>query len=103
VGAAHDRERGVEDRHTEDEQRDEQRCEEEVRLTAERLAARPPTTIVDAAMSRPSNRAPQSPMKMRAGWKLWGKNPTHIPSTITDTIGEIEPSASSPASFSRCA
>ena len=35
-------------------------------------------------------------MKMRAGWKLWGKNPTHIPSTITDTIGEIEPSASSP-------
>ena len=37
-GAAHDRERGVEDRHTEDEQRDEQRCEEEVRLTAERLA-----------------------------------------------------------------
>ena len=54
-------------------------------------------------MSRPSNSAPQSPMKMRAGWKLWGKNPTHIPSTITDTIGEIDPSASRPASFRRCA
>ena len=38
-------------------------------------------------MSRPSSSAPPSPMKIRAGWKLNGRKPTHIPSTITAMSG----------------
>ena len=32
-------------------------------------------------MSSPSRSAPASPMKIRAGWKLWGRKPRQAPST----------------------
>ena len=31
--------------------------------------------------------APASPMKIRAGWKLWGRKPRHNPKTITEKSG----------------
>src|SRR3954463_1647259 len=61
----------------------------------------PPTLIVDAAINRPSKSAPQSPMKMRAGWKLYGRNPRQMPSAITASSGPMLPGASTPASSSR--
>ena len=39
-----------------------------------------PAAVVDAAASmRPISIEPESPMKMRAGWKLWGRKPAHAP------------------------
>ena len=37
---------------------------------------------VDAASSRPMSIEPESPMKTRAGWKLCGKKPRHMPATM---------------------
>ena len=51
------------------------------------LSVWPTTDIVDAAINSPSNMAPASPMKILAGWKLWGRNPTHIPTMITENSG----------------
>ena len=45
-------------------------------------SARPPTTLVDTAISRPSSSAPLSPMKIRAGLKLCGRKPTHRPTAM---------------------
>lgn len=39
----------------------------------------PVTVIALVAISRPSNIAPESPMKIFAGLQLCGKNPTTIP------------------------
>ena len=76
------------ERHAQDHDRDEQRGEEEERLTAELSPpCGPPTVIVVTAMSRPRNIAPASPMKIRAGLKLWGRNPTRHPTTIIATSG----------------
>ena len=60
-------------------------------------SVRPPTTIVDAAISRPSSRAPPSPMKMRAGWMLWGRKPRQAPSVTTAISAPMLPGASSPS------
>src|SRR5699024_12431542 len=39
----------------------------------------PVTRIVEAASSRPMSIEPESPMKMRAGLKLCGRNPMQAP------------------------
>src|SRR5690625_5352189 len=41
----------------------------------------PVTVTVDAASVSPKNMAPESPMKMRAGWKLWGEKPRQTPTS----------------------
>ena len=53
-------------------------------------------TTVDAVLSspeietvasvKPSTSAPESPMKMRAGKKLWRRKPTHAPATIAERM-----------------
>ena len=68
-----------------------ERGEEEVRLADEALvgSARPPTTLVDTAISSPSSSAPPSPMKIRAGLKLCGRKPTHSPTAMIATSGPM--------------
>ena len=39
----------------------------------------PVSEIVAAANNRPSSIDPESPMKIRAGLKLWGRNPAQNP------------------------
>ena len=34
-----------------------------------------------AEKTRPISIEPLSPMKIRAGWKLWTRNPTHAPAS----------------------
>ena len=41
----------------------------------------PVKVIADALIRRPKNIAPESPIKICAGWKLCGKNPRHRPIT----------------------
>jgi len=57
--------------------------------------------MVEADINRPSNSAPASPMKILAGWKLNGRNPTHTPQAITATRGPTLSRGSSPMSMSR--
>ena len=45
--------------------------------------------MVEAAMSRPSSRAPASPMKILAGWKLWGRKPRQMPQVTTAMSGPM--------------
>ena len=52
-------------------------------------SARPPTTLVDTASSSPRNSAPPSPMMMRAGLKLCGRNPTHTPTAMMASSGPM--------------
>ena len=87
AGPADDGEGGVEHRDAEDEERDDQRGEEEVGPPVEIELVWPTTDMVDAAIKRPSSMAPASPMKIRAGWKLWGRNPTQSPMMITEKSG----------------
>ena len=42
----------------------------------------PVKVIADAASISPKNIDPESPINMRAGWELWGKNPRHTPIAI---------------------
>ena len=56
----------------------------------------PPTAIVDAAISRPSSSAPESPMKTLAGWKFQGRNPMQMPTTITAMSGPTLPGSMAP-------
>ena len=60
-------------------------------------SVRPPTTMVDAAMRRPSSSAPPSPMKIFAGWMLWGRNPMHAPSTTMAMSGPMLPAVRRPS------
>ena len=41
----------------------------------------PVKVMADALIRRPKNIAPESPIKICAGWKLCGKNPRHRPIT----------------------
>ena len=52
-------------------------------------SARPPTTLVDTAISRPSSSAPPSPMKIRAGLKLCGRKPRHSPTVMIAISGPM--------------
>ena len=63
----------------------------------------PPTAIVAVAISRPSSSAPASPMKIRAGWTLWGRNPRQAPSVAAATTGPMlsAPMAPTPSSRSQ--
>ena len=63
----------------------------------------PPTDMVDAAISTPSSRAPQSPMKILAGCTFHGRKPTQAPSTTTAMSGPMLPGASTPTSSRRSA
>ena len=56
----------------------------------------PPTEMVDEAINRPSSRAPESPMKIFAGWKFHGRNPRHTPSVTTAMSGPMLPLNSAP-------
>ena len=47
----------------------------------------PTTDMVDAAINNPSSMAPASPMKIRAGWKLCGRNPRHSPKVMIEKSG----------------
>ena len=64
------------------------------------VSARPPTTLVDTAISSPSSSAPLSPMKMRAGLKLWGRKPTHSPTAMIAISGPMFGSRSRSRSLS---
>lgn len=53
----------------------------------------PVTEIIAAARSRPSRSAPESPMKIRASWKLCGRKPKQQPTRaaeIKDTPAEVK-------------
>ena len=55
---------------------------------------RSPATETEASV-KPSTSAPESPMKMRAGKKLWRRNPMHAPATTAERIAaSILPSES---------
>ena len=47
--------------------------------------------------------APASPMKIRAGLKLWGRNPAHTPTVTAATSGAMLEPSSRPALKSRSA
>ena len=55
----------------------------------------PVSVIAEAARSSPRNIAPESPINIRAGWKLCGKKPIHIPIT-TAVIKEGAPARLNP-------
>jgi len=42
--------------------------------------------MVPAAEMRPSCMDPESPMKIVAGWKLWGRKPTQMPTRAATTV-----------------
>ena len=48
-----------------------------------------PATEIDASVN-PSTSAPESPMKIRAGKKLWRRKPTHAPSDDRRQDGGID-------------
>ena len=61
--------------------------------TVEAVFRRPATEI--EARVKPRTSAPESPMKMRAGKKLWRRKPMHAPATIAErTAASIFPSES---------
>ncbi|CPU65504.1 Uncharacterised protein [Mycobacteroides abscessus] len=49
------------------------------------VSTRPVTTIAAAENTRPRTIEPESPMKIRAGWKLCGRNPTQMPTRAAMT------------------
>ena len=51
---------------------------------------RPMPVMVAPASRVPSSIEPVSPMKMRAGLKLWGRNPTQIPNSRALSSGAGE-------------
>ena len=51
-------------------------CLDEVSVTG---STEPVTEIAEAAIIRPTSRAPESPMKILAGCQLSGRKPTHAP------------------------
>jgi len=55
----------------------------------------PVNVIAAAERSNPKNIAPESPIKIRAGWKLCGRKPRHIPTTIA-VISEGAPARLNP-------
>src|SRR5690625_7787726 len=61
----------------------------------------PVTVTVDAASVSPKNMAPESPMKMRAGWKLWGKKPRQQPTRAATTSEAREEKSPGEASRGR--
>ena len=54
------------------------------RTTVDAVFSRPWTET--AASRNPSTSAPESPMKIRAGKKLWRRKPMHAPATIAERI-----------------
>ena len=48
--------------------------------------------IVAMVSSMPSSIDPESPMKMRAGWKFHGRKPTQMPTVIVDKRAAAEAS-----------
>ena len=48
----------------------------------------PVTMIAAAASTNPSSIEPESPMKMRAGYRLCGRNPTHAPTSAARTSAD---------------
>ena len=57
----------------------------------------PVRLVTDAASMRPMSIDPLSPMKMRAGLKLWGRKPRHAPaSTAAISVGELIRSSATP-------
>ena len=50
----------------------------------------PVTMMVEAAETSPSCIAPESPMKMVAGLKLWGRKPTHTPMSAATMVAARE-------------
>ena len=46
----------------------------------------PVTVMVIEVSSRPSSMAPVSPMNTLAGWKLWQRNPAHVPARMIAII-----------------
>ena len=50
----------------------------------------PVTMIVPAAEIRPSCMEPESPMKIVAGWKLWGRKPAHMPMRAATMVAARE-------------
>ena len=59
--------------------------------------------IMVVAISRPRNIAPASPMMIRAGLKLCGRNPAQIPTVTAHTSGAMFDPSSSPALNNRSA
>ncbi len=53
---------------------------------------RPTPSIVAIESSMPSSSAPESPMKIFAGWKFHGRKPRHMPTAITESSAAAEAS-----------
>ena len=58
-------------------------------MVPEAWAVRPPITMVEALISRPSSSEPASPMKILAGWKLKGRKPRQTPQVTTAISGPM--------------
>ena len=87
-----DRHQQVEQRH-EDHRRTGQQRGESARTSVADVSAsgriRPDALVVAAASISPMSIEPESPMKIRAGLKLCGRNPRHAPaSTTASSAGE---------------
>ena len=68
------------------------------RTTVDAVFNRPCTET--AASRNPSASAPESPMKIRAGKKLWRRKPMHAPATIAERMaGSIFPSESASTAY----
>ena len=67
------------------------------------MVAVPPIVIVGTASNTPKNSAPASPIMMRAGFQLNGKNPRHTPTAMIATSGPMLGSESALLSVSFCA
>ena len=52
-------------------------------------SVRPPIVIVGTASNRPRNSAPASPMMIRAGFQLNGRNPRHTPTAMIAISGAM--------------
>src|ERR687895_200791 len=63
--------------------------------------ALPIPATVAAPSTRPSSIAPESPMKMRAGWKLCLRNPRDAPTITMATRGADEITPNSASAYNR--
>ncbi len=57
---------------------------------------RPTPEIVAIASMRPSSIAPESPMKILAGWKFHGRKPIAAPPAMADRTAAVDASTSPP-------
>ncbi len=87
AGPADDGEGGVEHGDAQDEERDHQRREQEVRSAVEVVVGLADDRHGRRRHQQPQQHGPGIPHEDRAGWKLWGRKPMHNPTTITEKSG----------------